>query len=185
MVKKIIQVVMALVIVGLAYLVYDSIMQPIRFNKQKELRESAIIKRLKDIRNAEIAYKAVHDKYVGSFDTLINFIDSGKFALVLKIGNPDDSTAEIIRDTTFIGVKDSIFHEDFAIDSIKYIPYSQGKKFNLYAKQIVKQRVKVSVFCASAIKKDYMEGLDKNFFEEEDSIYVGSLEEPTSDGNWE
>lgn len=185
MVKKIIQVVMALIIVGLAYLVYDSIMQPIRFNKQKEIREKAIIQRLKDIRDAQIAYKAVHNKYMGDFDTLIDFVNNGKFALVLKIGNTDDSTAQIIRDTTFISVKDSIFDKDFAIDSIRYIPYAKGKEFNMYAQQIEKARVLVSVFCASAIKRDYMEGLDKNLFEEEDSIYVGSLEEPTTDGNWE
>lgn len=186
MVRKIVQVVLVIVILGLTYLVYESIMQPIRFQKDEKIRQDALVKRLKEIRESQIAYKSVNGKYASTFDSLFMFINNGKFALVKRIGNSEDSTAKIVRDTTYVNVKDSLFKNPaYSLDSMKTIPFSGGKTFNLYAKEIDKGRVKVSVFCVSALKKDFMKGLNTNYYKEMDSIFVGSLDNPTTDGNWE
>ncbi len=72
--RAIIQIVLGILIVVLAYFVYNSIMTPIRFNKLKDVRELAAIERLLDIREAQKAYKDVNTKYTADFDSLITFL---------------------------------------------------------------------------------------------------------------
>lgn len=188
MMKKIVQVFLVLIILGLGYLIYESIMHPIRFKQERKIREKAVIERLKNIRKAEVAYNSVNKFYTGNFDTLFKFVEEGRFPLVRRIGSLEDTTLteeDIVRDTIWIDVKDSLFTENYVLDSMKYIPYSGGKEFFLDADTIEKGRVKVSVFCASAVNKLFLKGLDRNLYEPEDSIYVGSMQEPTTEGNWE
>ena len=42
----------------LAWMCYDSVTTPIKFNESREYREGKVIDRLKDIRRAEAAYKS-------------------------------------------------------------------------------------------------------------------------------
>jgi len=72
--KAVINILLTAVIIILAYLLYESIMDPIRFNKEKDKRETAIKERLIDIRSAQVLYRSKYGRYTGSFDTLINFI---------------------------------------------------------------------------------------------------------------
>ena len=72
--RTVIQIVLSLAVIFLGYLVYESIMTPIRFNKEKNIRERAAIARLIDIREAQKAFKDVHLRYTSDFDSLINFV---------------------------------------------------------------------------------------------------------------
>ena len=60
----------------LAYQIYLSINSPIEFNKVKNERYLKVIDRLKDIRNAQIAFKSVNGIYCNSFEELVKFVDS-------------------------------------------------------------------------------------------------------------
>ena len=71
--KKILSWLLFFVCVGLVYLIYSSIMQPVNFNKQKKVREDVAIQRLKDIRTLQVAYKGVKGTYTASIDTLKDF----------------------------------------------------------------------------------------------------------------
>lgn len=71
-VRTIIQIVLAVVIIGLAYLVYNSIQKPMRFADEYTRRRDACAEKLKAIRTLEDAYKLTYGKYTGNFDTLIN-----------------------------------------------------------------------------------------------------------------
>ena len=64
-----IQIVLGILIMVLAYFVYESIMTPIRFNKLKDVREEAAIKRLIDIREAQKAYKDVNLRAIQTLQT--------------------------------------------------------------------------------------------------------------------
>jgi len=55
--KIVVRILLGAAIIVLGYLVIESIMEPIRFNKEKKKREDATIQNLKDIRTAEVAYK--------------------------------------------------------------------------------------------------------------------------------
>ncbi len=203
--KRVIEFVLFVAIIVMGYLLYESIQRPIRFNREKDERYEKTIQRLKDIRQAQVAYRSSHGKYTGSFDTLINFLKTDSFAIVKAVGEVPDSLTEkealekglITRDTTFVSVKDSLFKKNYYIDSLQYVPYTDGKKFNLGAGVIeTGSKVKVKVFEASVKNKTLLKGLDEqliiNLNDRQKKITgfpglkVGSLEEATNNaGNWE
>lgn len=91
MVKKLAQVVLAFVIVGLVYVIYDQISTPIRFEKETAQKKAMVIDRIKDIRQAERAFKLKYQRFTGDFDTLINFVLNEELEYERKIVDEDDS----------------------------------------------------------------------------------------------
>jgi len=208
--KTVIQIILVAAILVLAYLLYESIMTPIRFNKVKDMREKATIVRLKEIRTAQVAYRAVNKHFTGSFDTLATFLKTDSFKVVQKIGSIPDSLVEegmterqalrqglISRDTIRISVMDSLFKAGFFVDSLKFVPFAEGIKFVMGAGEILTgSKVKVKVFEAKVPFDILLAGLDRqlviNYSEEREKITgypglrVGSLIETTNNaGNWE
>jgi len=188
---KIIQILLLVVIAVLAYYVWETIQTPVRFNKEKDARMEVVVQNLKDIRSVQQMYKALNDTFTPSFDTLIKFMTEGQIPVVSIIYDPTDTTlSKTINDTIgFVSVADSLFgrREGFDISQFKLIPYSDGVEFDLDATQINKGGVTVSVFMAMARKEDYLKGLDKALIRNPNikDLIVGSLSEPTTDGNWE
>ena len=90
--KKVVQIILLVAIVVLAYFLVRSIQEPIKFKKEKDFRKELSVQKLKDIRAAEIAFRSVHKRYTGSFDTLVNFIENGQLAIVKMIPDPNDTT---------------------------------------------------------------------------------------------
>ena len=93
--KKFINILLGLCIIGLAYIFYGSIMGPIKFAKEKSIRDNAVISRLLDIKDAQTEY---HNQqggmYTASFDTLINFVKTGKVPIIKKTGELSDDQME-------------------------------------------------------------------------------------------
>jgi hypothetical protein len=107
----------------LVYAIYNSVDAPIEFNKVKNERYLKVIDRLKDIRNAQIAFKSVNGIYSDNFDSLIKFIDSAQFTIIEKrdssymqydrVYRIDMLREVIVTDTLgFVSVKDSLFKND-------------------------------------------------------------------------
>jgi hypothetical protein len=188
---KIIQIVLLIGIVVLAYYVWETIQTPVRFNKEKDARAEVVVQNLKDIRSVQQMYKALNDTFTPSFDTLIKFMKEGQIPVVSIIYDPSDTTlSKTINDTIgFVSVADSLFgrREGFDINDFKYIPFSDGVIFDLDATRINKGGVTVSVFMAMARKEDYLNGMDKALIRNPNlkDLIVGSMSEPTTDGNWE
>ncbi len=65
-------------------------MDPIRFNKEKDIREAAVKEKLIDIRSAQVLYRSKYGRYTGSFDTLINFIKYDSLPVVFRRGQVTD-----------------------------------------------------------------------------------------------
>ena len=92
--KKILTyIVFPIIIILLAFLIIRSIQQPVKFNKEKTLREAAAIVKLKDIRTLQVAYKSVTGKFNSSIDSLKQFYENGQMAVVMQVGSMDDSLA--------------------------------------------------------------------------------------------
>ena len=85
--------VLPLAIIALAYLLVDSIMQPVNFQKEQRAREQVGIARLKDVRELQDAYKSVNGKYTDDMDSLILFYNSGSIVVKRQVGSKDDSLA--------------------------------------------------------------------------------------------
>jgi len=195
--KIIVQVLLFFVIVALAYFIYSGVMKPINFDKEKISRYEEVVQRLKDIRTAQVSYKSVYGKYTSSFDTLIHFVKEDSFPVEYAEGSLDDSLAVamglIIRDTFYVQVIDSIFHSKYPVDSLRFVPFTQGIQFEMESGAIMTaSKVEVQVFVASALNFDILNGMDRqliinlNDFKEFPGLKVGDIEEANNNaGNWE
>ncbi len=188
---KIIKVVLIIVIAFLAYQVWETIQTPVRFNKQKDYRTAYVVQSLKDIRSVQQMYRALNDTFVPSIDLMVEFLKTAQIPVVSTVYDPTDSLlVKTISDTIgFKPVIDSLFGQrpDFNLAEFAYIPFSGGKKFEMDAKMINRGGVMVPVFMASAKKEYYLAGLDEVMIKNPmvKDLIVGSLEEPSTDGNWE
>ncbi len=197
--KTIFQLILIAIAVGLAYYTYASIMEPVNFNKEKRAREKIVIQYLKDIRSTEFIYKQLNNRYTGSFDTLVHFVDSAQIPVVKMIPDPNDTTYTLtINDTVgYVRVADSLFKDQpgFDYNKINIVPFSNGKKFVLKAGVIKKGGVKVNVFEAKTPFSNYLKGMDEQLIinliasqkeiKKYPGLKVGSMTEPSTDGNWE
>ncbi len=197
--KAVIQFVLFIIIVVLGYLVYDSIMEPVRFNQEKNHREKVLVQRMKNLRSAELIYKQLNGKFIDNWDSLVQFMDTAEIPVVKIIPDPNDTTFTLtINDTVgFVRVYDSVFHHknDVKLNDFMLIPFSGGDTIELHAGSIDRGGVTVQVFEAKAPYSSYLKGMDKQTVinitqgKKDIDLYpgikVGSMTEPSTDGNWE
>ncbi len=225
-VKKIVSVLLLFVIAGLVYACIKSIMEPINFNKQKAYRETVGIQRMKDVRTLQEAFKSVTGHFTASADSLVDFYKNGKMEVIMQIGSNDDSLAVATTEklkksrrgitpeqmyelykkgehlvfsiSSKVDVKDTLFNtrNDFNIDSLKYIPFSQGDTIQM--ESVIKEvsGVKVPLFEARMPYKSLLKGLDNQLrinldadrkaMNRYEGLQVGSVSAPNNNaGNWE
>lgn len=200
--KKIVTyVILPIIIVVLGYFIYASVQEPVQFEKQRKFRETVCIERLKDIRTLQVAFKSRHGKFTSSLDSLIDFYKNGTITVVKQVGSMDDSLAvaqkRVFRDSIKIAVKDTLLkREGFVIDSIAYIPFSGGKKFEVNSVTKIVSGVNVPLFEANApydllllgLKRQLIVNLksDKETINKYPGLKVGSVDSPNNNaGNWE
>lgn len=205
--KWIVSIVLLLLTVLLVVNIYDGIMKPINFNKDKRVKFAKVVKSLKIIRNAELAYYEVNGKYTDSKEGLIQFIDTAKFAIT----ETRDTVIEVNKGTRWQPVMVSV--EKRILDTIGYeavlgsfegkdyknmflVPGLDGKEFDLAIDMVEKiAGLKVPVFEARTEKKDILKGMDVSLVKQEleavesdqiigEYVSVGSLSEVTTGGNW-
>ena len=133
--KKGIQIVLALVILGLVYVIAMEIHTPQAFNKELKQRNAAVIERLEDIRTAERAFKKKYQYFTGSFD-----IEKFNIAVIDTIFSPR-----------------KLSRED--IENLRYIPFTDNKtQFLLEAARIVTEsKVEIPVVECRAPYKMYLD----------------------------
>lgn len=209
--RTILQIVLAVVIVGLIIVLTMQIMNPLRFDKERKTRETVVIERIKDIRSAQRAYKQQYNEYSTNFNDLIRFVLNDSLTYERTFGSADDSVAVaqgLVRTEKFKKAAiDTIFGTRIltpeAVRELRYIPFSElsdgeRKEYVMDATILeTESKVKVPVFEAKAPYKDFLGDLNKqlliNLIDEQKNVLrkypgikVGSLEVATNDaGNWE
>jgi hypothetical protein len=200
--KPVLSIVLWVVIVFFAYKIYNSIMEPIKFNQEKRERYAKVIDNLKIIRDAEIAYATVNRRFTDKYDDLISFIDTAKFA-VTEVKNivvteqrgriTVDVEKRVVDTVGFEPVINSFQGRDYK--NMMNVPGTDAK-FELKTGTVEKvQGVQASVFEAKVDKAIVLSGLNKDLIRQEkealgginvpgEYIAVGSLEEVNSNGNW-
>ena len=93
--KILIEVVLGLAIVGIAWALIASIQKPVKFQDEVAARSKVGIQRLKDIRTLQEAFKSVNGRFSPTVDSLILFYEDGKMDIVMQIGSHDDSLAVV------------------------------------------------------------------------------------------
>ncbi|NQY66238.1 MAG: hypothetical protein HRT72_00715 [Flavobacteriales bacterium] len=189
--KKGIQAALLVAIIGLSYLVYNSIQSKVEFETNARARRDVVVENLIDIRTAEIAYKTVKGYYANNFDSLLDCIKNDSFLVILQKGDLEDSVAVahglVTRDTSFVSIRDSIFAAPYPLDSMRLIPFGDNEEFVLDAGEVEKGKVKVKVFMAFANYGAIYNNLNtKNEnIDFEEGLQVGSMTETSTSGNWE
>lgn len=214
-IKAILTILLLGVVIYLSYILYDSIMKPIRFNKAFEKRSEVVKEKMLKIRDAEVAFEDRYGHYTADFDSLINFVKHDSLIVIksegvvpdsiyLKSKTPKEAELKALklgiikRDTIKISVKDSLF-ANYDVDTLPFIPYNNldsNEIFQLNAGKITTVSKTVhSVFEIKVHNNSFTKGLNRQMVinlndKARDNnrfpgFIVGSMNEVKTTGNWD
>ena len=210
--KKVLQLILAIVVVALVYVVYRQVATPIEFEGDKNRREAVVIERIKDIRAAQRAFKSKYQHFTGDFDSLINFVLNDSLVMERKLVDEDDSVGLAMLkkqgkknvEKFTVAVIDTIFSpkklskED--IMNMRYIPTTNNQaQFILEAGQITTEsKIVIPVVECRAPYIMFLDTVtyrqeiinkiddDVNNFNRYPGIKFGSMDAGNNEaGNWE
>jgi len=185
--------VLVLVAVVLSYFNFDSINRPIQFLKEKEMRYAYVVQGLKDIREAQLAYKKLNGVYAPTFDSLKTFILQDSIPVVKKFGAVKDGltmqesidSGFLRLDTTLILAQEVIYNDDYIatrypmhkldVPSLDDVPFTDNGKFTLEVGTVER---------TGGVEVPVMLVQDGAPFDPTDVMKVGSLSDPSTSGNW-
>lgn len=138
----------------LIYMCFSSVMTPINFDEERDVREKAIIEKLVLIRNLEDEFKIQNGKYTADWDSLLlfantaqkqEFVKEGELnEAQLKAGLTEQKATDIVkrgdakeieenglqnfkRDTIFTPMAQYLHIDKETISQLPYVPYAAGK----------------------------------------------------------
>ncbi|MBI1306177.1 MAG: hypothetical protein GC181_06140 [Bacteroidetes bacterium] len=181
MTNTILKIVLTILAVFLAYEVYESIASELRYRAEVEKVEEQVISKLDNIRLAELTYKDVNGKFTNDYDTLINFLKTGKLRITKQYGDKDDSTTVFREEVLYIPILDTLF-KGINVDSLAFVPPFDTARFELYAMTITQNNVEVPVF--KVVDPHPFDKQRRNPKHPKQPLQVGSLSEASYSGNW-
>ncbi len=205
--KTILQIVLWIVCILLGYMIYRSVTGPIEFDKIKKERYAEVIDRLKDIRNAQEAYKSVNGRFANDFESLIKFVDTGKYVITTQRDSSYmefDKTygidllkeVKIIDTLGYVPVKDSLFAGSDRYKNLMKVPHAANNEtFAMKADFLEQSGYRAPVFEARVAKNVILSDQPADLLARENAqvsveevngteIKVGSLTKVSTSGNW-
>lgn len=204
--RPLVSILLLALAVFLTWKIYDGVMKPINFNKNKRVIYTKVIDQLKMIRDAEVAHKEVTGKYSNSIEGLVQFIDTAQLALT----NTSTVVEKVNKGTKWQPLMVDV--EKRVTDTIGYEPVlsrftgrdyknmanvpGTDKMFTIELGVVEKvQGLQVDVFIAKVAKIEVLKGMDASLVKQEleaittdeikgEFVSVGSLNEVTTGGNW-
>ena len=180
--KKVINVILGICVIGLLFICYRSIKDTENFDATVAARENVVKARLMQIRDAEEAYKAQHDGvYCADWNVLIDFVKKqgvltedqmnkglteSKAAAIVNSGDQAAIAAaglqHFVRDTVWVSLIDSLYSEGFVADSLRYIPFSEGDTFEIIAcPNTTRSGTIIQVMECNAPDSSFLKGMGK------------------------
>ena len=210
--KKLSQIILAVAIVGLVYVIYVQISTPIRFDKETKAKKAQVIDRIKDIRTAQRAFKSKYQHFTASFDSLSAFVLTDTLELERKIVDEDDSAAMAMLKKSGkkniekfkIAVIDTIFapkkvtRQD--VENFRFIPGTGNKAQFIMEAGIIttESKVVIPVVECRAPYKAFLDTVayrqevinlideEQNNFNRYPGVKFGSMDSGNNEaGNWE
>lgn len=187
--------------------IYNGIMEPINFNKEKITKYAKVVENLKIIRDAQVKHFQVTGKYTKDKAGLIKFIDSAQLALtetktVVEKVNKGTRRAPIMvdvekRKTDTIGYEPVLkYFKGKNYKEMFKVPGVENKEFEIEIGTVEKvQGLVVPTFFVKTGKETILKGMNESLIKLEleavatdqikgEFISVGSLEEVSTGGNW-
>ena len=210
--KKLFQIILAVAIVGLVYVIYVQISTPIRFDKETKAKKAQVIDRIKDIRTAQRAFISKYQLFTASFDSLSAFVLTDTLELERKIVDEDDSAAMAMLKKSGkkniekfkIAVIDTIFapkkvtRQD--VENFRFIPGTGNKAQFIMEAGIIttESKVVIPVVECRAPYKAFLDTVayrqevinlideEQNNFNRYPGVKFGSMDSGNNEaGNWE
>ena len=210
--KKLFQIILAVAIVGLIYVIYVQISTPIRFDKETKAKKAQVIDRIKDIRTAQRAFKSKYQHFTANFDSLSAFVLTDTLELERKIVDEDDSAAMAMLKKSGkkniekfkIAVIDTIFapkkvtRQD--VENFRFIPGTGNKAQFIMEAGIIttESKVVIPVVECRAPYKAFLDTVayrqevinlideEQNNFNRYPGVKFGSMDSGNNEaGNWE
>ena len=194
-----------------ASLLFTSIYDEIKFDEVKNARYQVVIKNLKDIRDTQLAHRAVKGVFQNNWDSLVTFVEVDSFTITQRrdssvldkemtkrYGGVKTYKDIVIVDTLgFVSVKDSLFGIDSRYETMMYVPFSKkdDTKFVLKAGFLNQNGIDIPVFEALVKKRIILHDQSLNLILKENqvqsvdgvngpSLKIGSMDEVNTNGNW-
>ena len=210
--KKLFQIILAVAIVGLVYVIYVQISTPIRFDKETKAKKAQVIDRIKDIRTAQRAFKSKYQHFTASFDSLSAFVLTDTLELERKIVDEDDSAAMAMLKKSGkkniekfkIAVIDTIFAPKTVtrqdVENFRFIPGTGNKAQFIMEAGIIttESKVVIPVVECRAPYKAFLDTVayrqevinlideEQNNFNRYPGVKFGSMDSGNNEaGNWE
>jgi hypothetical protein len=193
-----------LLAIFLGFKIYNGIMEPINFNKDKVKRFSKVVGNLKIIRDAEVKFYEATGNYTNDKALLIKFIDSAQLALTVtktivetvnRGGGITDEVEKRVTDT--IGYEPVLkYFTNRDYKNMFTVPSLEGVQYDLEIGTVEKvQGLIVPTFISKTPKLALLDGMSASLVKLElevmdsdqikgEFISVGSLDEVTTAGNW-
>ena len=200
-----------IVVLIFASLLFTSIYNEIKFDEVKNSRYQVVIKNLKDIRDTQLAHRAVKGIFQDNWDSLVKFVEVDSFTITQRrdssvldkemtkrYGGVKTYKDIVIVDTLgFVSVKDSLFGIDSRYETMMYVPFSKkdDTKFVLKAGFLNQNGIDIPVFEALVKKRIILHDQSLNLILKENqvqsvdgvngaSLKIGSMDEVNTNGNW-
>jgi len=174
------------------YLLFLNIQEPIKFQKELETRESAVIDKLENVRKAQEFHKDITGRYAKTFDSLKYVLQTDSFSIIKVEGDPDDASGEgFIKTIIKRSAMDSIKAIGLDITDLSHIPFSDNGKFTIAADTLTYQSTLVNVTEVGTRYKSFMGPFASKKYSKYDHSYnpdkllkFGDMNTPNLSGNW-
>jgi hypothetical protein len=207
--RPLVSILLLALTVFLTYKIYDGVMKPINFHKNKKAVYAEVIDQLRMIRDGQVAHKEVTGKYSNSLSGLVQFIDTAKLAIT----NTTTVVEKVNKGTRWQPIMVDV--EKRVTDTVGYEPVltrftgrdyknmakvpRTNKEFTVELGTVEKvPGLIVDVFIAKVAKIEVlkgMDGADDSLIKQEleaitsdeikgEFVSVGSLNEVSTSGNW-
>jgi hypothetical protein len=197
-------VLLLILAIFLGYKIYQGIMEPIQFAKEKVERYKPVIQKLKIIRDAQMKHYEVTGNYTKDKQGLIQFVDTAQLAItetktiVEKVNRGGGIIIDVEkRVTDTIGYEPvAKYFENRDYKNMWQVPGVAGKEFDVEIGTVEKVAgLVVPTFYVKTTKEDILQGLSKSLVKQEkeaieadqikgEFVSVGSLDEVSTGGNW-
>ncbi|MEO1261518.1 MAG: hypothetical protein AAFZ15_22125 [Bacteroidota bacterium] len=190
--RVIFNVLLFILICALGYVLFTTVQEPIKFQTVKANKETAIVNKLIQIRQAQEVYRGVTGKFAGSFQQLADTLTYGKFTLVSVTGDPDDPNSVITYDTSYAPAIDTVKALGLDLANLGKVPTVDGLEFDIKADTASYQMTTVDVVEVGITYSDFMGQFSDKKYKKYDNLYdpnkkikFGSLSKPILTGSWE
>lgn len=177
----------------------NSLQNDIEFERVYLDRENVVKEHILKLRDLQVAHLKEKLHYAENCSQLIRFAKQDSIQIVKFLVNQNDTNAvnnalkggSALIDTIYIPVADKIYGKgnNINLDSICYIPFSKDT-FSIKIGYVERNGKEIKVMLIQTEKRIFVENLDifpenfDNLVAPKPTLTVGSLREPTTEGNW-